>query len=448
MLKKMIFIFLILLCSIPSKVMFAASSPFIIDAAIGGNISTALDSEGKVWLWGNQFLTPIRKEIPESIIQVAAGGSHVLALSSGGTVWVLGKNMNGQLGLGNTDYVFHDVFTQVPGITGIKKIAASNERSFALDNNGNVWSWGFSSNNLLGHGTGIMTYTSPTQVKDIPSVKQIVSSQNWTYVLTSHEDLLAWGNHSQGYSMYLITDVDTVVSGVSHSFAIKKDHTLWGWGSGYYGELGNSIRVDEPLPILIPAQTNLNQIAAGNASSFIVKSDHTVWSWGLNSIGQLGFGFSDYNLHLSPQIIQNFTGVDRLIAGENNTLAIKLDGTLWTWGRNVMGQLGLGGQISFNQDIMSPTQIIFTTSSIPTSPTPETNCGKTDNPFEIPENCTSPSEEPSNGSSPTEEKGGDFLLLAGFNRYPDFLDIIANITEWVYKAELEITGYLNISNHW
>jgi alpha-tubulin suppressor-like RCC1 family protein len=123
--------------------------------------------------------------------------------------------------------------------------------------------------------------------------------------------------------------------------AIKTDGTLWTWGSGSYGVLGNNSAISRSSPIqTISAGTNWSQVAAGYNHMAAVKTDGTLWLWGRNNYGQLGD--STFNDRSSP--IQTVAGDTtwRVVSAGNNgiTGAIKTDGTLWTWGRNSYGALG------------------------------------------------------------------------------------------------------------
>ncbi|MCL2026187.1 MAG: hypothetical protein FWG92_05215, partial [Leptospirales bacterium] len=136
----------------------------------------------------------------------------------------------------------------------------------------------------------------------------------------------------------------------AHTVALKNDGTLWAWGSNRYGQLGDGtggvqpVTNDKSSPVQVGADYWV-AVAAGYYHTVAIKNDGTLWTWGRNGSGQLGHGTigspgSDKN---SPvQEIRGDKDWSAVAAGGNHTLAIKNDGTLWAWGNNGYGQLGDG----------------------------------------------------------------------------------------------------------
>jgi len=187
-----------------------------------------------------------------------------------------------------------------------KSVTASSEFTVAIAENGTLWSWG---TNLYGElGLGYVT-----QFGGINTPTQIGSDSDWQYITTKGR----------------------------HTLALKTNGTLWTWGSGTSGELGNGQLNEEWSPIQIGTDTDWQSFALGTSHCLALKTNGTIWVWGSNSSGQLGIG-STPNYLAIPTQLGTATNWQSIGAGGNHSLAIKTDGTLWVWGTNGWGQLGLG----------------------------------------------------------------------------------------------------------
>ena len=131
-----------------------------------------------------------------------------------------------------------------------------------------------------------------------------------------------------------------VDTGLYHTAAIKTDGTLWTWGYNLYGGLGTNDTTDRATPVTTFAGgTNWKQVGGGYYFTAAIKTDGTLWTWGYNAQGQLGI--NDTTQRDTP--VTTFAGGTnwkQICSGTYNTAAIKTDGTLWTWGNNDYGQLG------------------------------------------------------------------------------------------------------------
>jgi alpha-tubulin suppressor-like RCC1 family protein len=142
-----------------------------------------------------------------------------------------------------------------------------------------------------------------------------------------------------------LTNVTAVDAGDGYySLALKEDGTVWAWGNNNYGQLGNGTitQSSTPAQVLGEAGVGVKAIAAGSNHSIALKEDGTVWAWGANSEGQLGIGSNDWTSHPTPAQVKGLSGVIALTTGNHYSLALKEDGTVWAWGNNTYGQLGDG----------------------------------------------------------------------------------------------------------
>lgn len=149
----------------------------------------------------------------------------------------------------------------------------------------------------------------------------------------------------------------------SHVLAVRSDGTIWAWGANTGGQLGDGTKISKDLPNQIGVRTNWIKAFAGGSHSLALRSDGTLWAWGVNTNGQLGAvrmkTFSETNgttntnvttyqkaVAVSDQVrpIQVDTSKNwlTLSAGGQHNLALKKDRSLWVWGDQSKGQLGLG----------------------------------------------------------------------------------------------------------
>ncbi|MFM9988862.1 T9SS type A sorting domain-containing protein [Flavobacterium sp.] len=145
----------------------------------------------------------------------------------------------------------------------------------------------------------------------------------------------------------------SVSAGGSHTLGIRTGGTLWAWGRNNAGQLGTAgvPSTWSTVPLQIGTDSNWQTISAGNSHNIAIKTDGTLWTWGRNQASQLGDG-STTNSNIPIQI-GTATDWQFISAGDEYVLAIKSDGTLWAWGDNTYGQLG--DNTTINKTI--PTQI-------------------------------------------------------------------------------------------
>jgi alpha-tubulin suppressor-like RCC1 family protein len=136
----------------------------------------------------------------------------------------------------------------------------------------------------------------------------------------------------------------SIAAGTAHSAVVKTtDNTVWTFGSGGNGRLGDGATTTRVLPVQVTSLSNVSAVAAGAAHTLFLKSDGTVWAAGVNSNGQLGD--NTITQRTSPVQVKTgastfLTGVTKIAAGGSFSLAVKSDGTVWGWGLNSSGQLG------------------------------------------------------------------------------------------------------------
>ena len=290
------------------------------------------------------------------------GGGHSLAIKNDGSLWAWGYNYAGQLGLG--DRTNRSSPVQVGALTDWSKIDGGDACTLAIKTDGTLWSWGRNSYGQLGLGD-ITHRSSPVQVGALTDWSKISSSKgstltNFSLAIKTDGTLWSWGLNTNGQlglgnithrsspvQVGSLTNWSEIAAGVNFSLATKTDGTLWSWGDNGQGRLGLGNTTDRSSPVQVGALTDWSQVAAGGSTttgySLSIKTDGTLWSWGDNGIGQLGLG--DITDRSSPVQVGLLTDWSKIAASGDSifdfSLAIKTDGTLWSWGERSDGALGL-----------------------------------------------------------------------------------------------------------
>lgn len=296
------------------------------------------------------------------VISIAAGRYHSLALKSDGTVWAWGGNGNGQLGDGTK--TSRNVPVQVAGLAGIVGISTTRSHSVALKFDGTVWTWGWNYYGQLGDGT-ITDRTLPIKVAMPAGVVQAVAGGFATYARRSDGTAVAWGDNFYGQlgdgstterhlpvAMQGVTGAAHIAAGWGHAGILRTDGSLWSVGQNYNGQLADSSLVYAPAPVPLTGATAITRLAPGHKHSLALRADGTVVAWGANDWGQLGDG--TWDSRSAPTPVPGLTNMVAVAAGSGFSIALKSDGTVWSWGYNYYGELG---DPSVTESRASPGQI-------------------------------------------------------------------------------------------
>jgi alpha-tubulin suppressor-like RCC1 family protein len=285
---------------------------------------------------------------------IRGGNSHSLALKADGSVWSWGNNGNGQLG-DNTITTRSSPISVIGGHSFIKLQCSSNASySLALKADGSAWAWGINTTGQLGDGT-IINKSSPVSVVGGHSFVEINGGGSQVIALKADGSAWTWGGNGAGQlGVNNILNTSAPVSVVGgHSFiqvaaggnttmALKADGSVWCWGDAANGRLGDNTVVAKSSPVSIVGGHSFVDISAGSLHFAARKANGEVWTWGTN-VGNNGqLGDNTVISRSSPVSVVGGHSFTKIFAGGNNNLALKADGSLWSWGANGNGQIGDG----------------------------------------------------------------------------------------------------------
>jgi len=313
---------------------------------------------------------------PSGVITNMAGESYVgtaytfKSLAYDYNLFSWGSNSNGQLGVNSQ--VKYSSPVQIPGTTW--KHLAEGESHYgagAIRSDGTLWAWGINTTGALGQNNTVK-YSSPVQVgSDATWSWAYINGEGTAFATKTDGTLWSWGTNGSGelglnnktqYSSPIQigsgTDWATGVNKVTTTKAIKTDGTLWSWGTNETGNLGiPSIAIGNPgarsSPIQIPGTTWNTVSARVNYYTLATKTDGTLWGWGSNTYGRLGL--NNTTKYSSPTQIPGSTWA-YVEPGYNQSGGTKTDGTLWVWGQGTTGIPGTN-----RTTYSSPIQIPGTT---------------------------------------------------------------------------------------
>ncbi|WP_174590647.1 RCC1 domain-containing protein [Methanocella conradii] len=295
----------------------------------------------------------------------AAKGGFSLAVMSDGSVWAWGNNHYGQVGVANAQAVYTPEKVAVSNVT---VVSGGTLHAVALKRDGSVWEWGhtnFYEDQSPGYDETLVTFP-PVKVP-LSGVMKVSAGDSFTLALCDNGSVWAWGSNYYGQlgdgtnkSSRLVRvkgleNVKDIHAGYGYSMALDKDGRVWEWGRIYKGHENNTyatpITSNALTPVEVPI-SNVTAISSGIFFSLALKDDGTVWAWGRNVDGQLGDGTTEDSL--TPIMIPGLRDIVAISGGETASMALKKDGTVWAWGYSI----GSFGNVDTDaKEYLTPIQV-------------------------------------------------------------------------------------------
>lgn len=290
------------------------------------------------------IVTETRKKSP-----LAGGSKHTVYICNTGVPMAWGDNSYGELG--DSTFAQQTVPVTIKSLDNISLISTGNSASLFLKQDGTLWSAGkftFSKGGILAGDPRIVKgvdnvidmegnyalkndgsiwtgINDQLPVKD-PYLKNIVSFTGMSRLFALKNDGTIWNGNNTPYNLH---NIIALSQGELFLLALTKDGTVWQMD---YASTNK-------LPKKIDGLTDIVSIQCGKYHSLALKSDGTVWAWGDDQFGQIGDG-ATVNTCNCPTKVNGLTDVVDIGAGDYHSLALKKDGTIMAWGRNIFGQLG------------------------------------------------------------------------------------------------------------
>ncbi|OBA20556.1 RCC1/BLIP-II protein [Metschnikowia bicuspidata var. bicuspidata NRRL YB-4993] len=370
----------------------------------------------------NPFLTS-EKLGADGIVDFSVGGMHVLALDSNNVLWswgtndskVLGRDTTGKENLKSMDDAEDsddddgdlNSAESTPGKvenlpkTNIKivQVAATDNLSAVLYENGEVYTWGtFRSNEgLLGYSKEVNTQEYPAKVNNLENIVQLATGKDHVLALDAKGIVYAWGNGQQSQlgrkilerhkftalqpHTFGLYDIKYIASGDFHCFAIDSNGKVFAWGLNQYGQCGITNKQGEledgsviQKPTIIPAleDKNIVEIVGGEHHSLALTGEGELFTWGRYDMKEVGIAkenLPDYTYRDQhglprsvpiPTLLRIADGTLKfkaIAAGSHHSFAVTRDGIVYAWGFGDTYGPGLG---LLDGDVEIPTRIYNT----------------------------------------------------------------------------------------
>jgi alpha-tubulin suppressor-like RCC1 family protein len=246
--------------------------------------------------------------------------------------------------------------------------------TFVTSNLLQTYSWGFNYFGQLGDGTNTNRFY-PVPILQGLNVIQINSASCYYEAIGVCHSLaivngsvFAWGNNGVGQlgdgtttqrnSPVMVTggltNVTQVSAGTAFSHALLNNGSVYSWGENNFGQLGISSTIFQTSsPVMISrGLPNVIQIVSGCAHSLALLANGSIFSWGANNVGQLGVGTTIPQTNSPVMVTGGLSNVIQIASGCGHSLALLANGSIFVWGQNQYGQLGIGTVFQTNSPVM------------------------------------------------------------------------------------------------
>jgi alpha-tubulin suppressor-like RCC1 family protein len=355
-----------------------SSSPAHRTLSEGSVHQLAIKADGSLWAWGSNSEgqlglgdsgegtnrnVPTKVGVDNDWVAVAGGTRHSLALKRDGSLWAWGQNTFRQLGLGDT--ASRNIPTKVGADTDWASVSSYSSTTMALKTDGSLWAWGRNIEGQLGIGS-ISLSSDPVRVgAETDSWAVLNNCANYSFAIKEDSSLWAWGDNGYGWlglgdtsSKYIPTivgaDYDWAAASGSyyHSAGIKIDGSLWVWGGAASLGLG-AVTSNQLYPVQLGVDGDWASVSPSFYFTLAIKTDGGLWGWGRNESAQLGDG-TRFDRSAPIQVGNNTKDWVAVAPGTYGAVALKADGSLWSWGDSGYGYTGIGNDTGY---VTSPTKI-------------------------------------------------------------------------------------------
>ena len=297
----------------------------------------------------------------------------IVLADSSASCW--GFNEDGQAGDDSTNtYKSPSVKVEFPQGKGVKSMGMGLKHTCAILEDDTLTCWGLDSHGALGNGDSDTSDKYTPQTITTPSDRKVVKvepGETHTCILLDDGGVMCWGRDNAGQLGNGDTS-DTIHApssnvelpegraatdlsvGNHHSCALLDNGSITCWGLNNYGQLGENTTTNRPIPVYahLPTGSPAVSVSVGPHSSCAILENSSVYCWGHNHYGRLGIGVTG-GIYQLPMFVEGATNVVDLSLDYDHTCALSENGSISCWGRSKYGPLGIGpsGDINTPQPV-------------------------------------------------------------------------------------------------
>ena len=339
--------------------------------AAGRNYACDVLTDGTAECWGRNergqlgdgtqlnSAVPVRVTGLTGVTGVAVGDWFSCAVTGTGSVACWGGLGNGNVGLGDGSTTGSATPVLVSGIQNATAVTVGVLHACALRTGGKVSCWGKGDALQLGD-PGVLFSATPVEVPNVSGAIAIDAGDNHTCALLAGGAVTCWGDDTAGQlgddkaSGVLsppvlvngLSNVSAISAGGQHTCATISNGSLYCWGWGGQGQLGDGTNGESHVPQVVPGLGNVLGVSAGGEHTCAILPGGAVSCWGANNNGQVGAASIDPQR--SPGAVPGLDGVSGISASVGGTCAVLAAGGIACWGSNFGGELGRGRAPGFS----------------------------------------------------------------------------------------------------
>lgn len=331
-----------------------------------------VDTRGRVWITNEAGTgTPLRLRDPSGFgyLNLVDGGDAKpdilfanISGSNASTPYLVVLTQSGKVYQCEAGVSTNICIRMKKVLDGAGSIGGGGTYVAAVKQDGTLWAWGKGPGREVTPVTQALGYThsgmpitksyfgTPQQIPEIDAVAAVAKSQGNALALKQDGTVFYWGGDAASTRKIQVDGAVAVAGGAGANYVLRSDGSVLAWGRNSFGELGTGQSSYTPAeswvtmsPVRVDGLDSVVAIAAGDTSASVIRGDGSLWSFGANYGGVLGIGANGGASSLFAPVRGQLDALATIAGGPNSMAAITQDGKVWVWGKNIVTPTSVKG---------------------------------------------------------------------------------------------------------